>query len=44
MLEERFAPLSAELVQRITSTSDLDSLQKAIRQVVKVQSLDELHL
>ncbi len=44
LLEERFGPLPEALVQRITSTSDLNSLQKAIRQVVNVQTLEEFRL
>ncbi len=44
MLEERFPPLPEGLVQRINSINDLDRLQKAIRQVFKLQNLDELQL
>jgi hypothetical protein len=43
LLEEKFGPLPDGLIQRIESI-DLDRLRAAIRQVLRVQSLDELAL
>ena len=44
LLEERFGPLPAGLVDRIEATSDLESLNKALRQVVHVQRPEEVSL
>jgi hypothetical protein len=44
MLEDRFGALPEALVQRIEATEDLQQLEACCRQVVRIQSLDELQL
>ena len=42
MLEEKFGELPHELVRRVESTNDAKALQQVLRQVIRVQNLDEL--
>ena len=44
LLEERFGPLPQGLAERIEATDDLERLRGALRQVLHVQSPDELDL
>lgn len=44
LLEDRFGPPSAELVQRIEGTDDLGRLQAAIRQVGRLEKLEDFQL
>jgi Putative transposase, YhgA-like len=44
LLEDRFEIIPEELLQRIEALEDLERLQKAIRQVYRIKSLDELNL
>jgi hypothetical protein len=44
LLEDRFGMVPEDLLQRIESCSDLERLQRAARQVYRVQSLEELSL
>lgn len=43
-LEDRFGPLSAELLQRIAVLADVERLKTALRQVLHLHTLDELKL
>jgi hypothetical protein len=44
LLEDRFGTLPAELLQRIEAMDDGERLRSALRQVVKLQSPEELQL
>jgi len=44
LLEERFGSLPQGLAERIEATDDLERLRGALRQVLHVQSPDELDL
>lgn len=44
LLEDRFGPLSEELRQRIEATDDLELLRSGLRQVLRINSPDELQL
>jgi hypothetical protein len=44
LLEERFGPLPAAVRQRIEAAEDLEQLRAAIRQALRLQSLDQLQL
>jgi hypothetical protein len=44
VLEERFGSLPESLVQRIEEIEDSQRLQACIRQVLHIQSLDELQV
>ena len=43
-LEDRFGAVPDALVQRIEASSDLQRLQTAVRQVYRIQKLDDLPL
>jgi len=44
LLEERFGPLSEALAERIEATDDMERLREAMRQVIRIQSPEELEL
>jgi hypothetical protein len=44
LLQERFGPVSPELETRIRATTDPARLQAALRQVLRINSADELAL
>jgi hypothetical protein len=44
LLEDRFGPLPKKLLQRIEATDDLERLREAVRQVHRLQKLDDLQL
>jgi hypothetical protein len=44
LLEDRFGSVPKELVQRIEATDDLARLQAAIRQVSRLEKLEDLQL
>lgn len=44
LLEDRFGPLPADLLQRIEAMTDLERLGAAIREVYRVQALTDLQL
>ena len=44
LLEDRFGQLPEALIQRIEATTDFDRLRNAIRQVYRVQGIEEIQL
>jgi hypothetical protein len=44
LLEDRFGPLSASVLQRIESADDLNRLQTALRDVNRLQRIEDLQL
>ena len=44
LLEEKFGSLPDELIQRIETATDPESLKACLRQTLRIQSLDELNL
>ena len=44
LLEDRFAPLPEELIERINASTDLERLQAAFRQALRLKNLAELRL
>ena len=44
LLEKKFGPLPADLVQRITAVTEMARLKAALRQVMDLKALNELQL
>ena len=44
LLEDRFAPLPEELIERINASTDLERLQAAFRQALRLKNIADLQL